>query len=65
MIGKIDASALDQDASASIKAHATSMDGKLLVRAIEGFTSARAQMRTSPIATLPLELAIIELGEKK
>ncbi len=65
MIGKIDGTALDQDASASIKAHATSMDGKLLVRAIEGFTSARAQMRTSPIATLPLELAIIELGEKK
>ncbi|MBP6886316.1 MAG: DNA polymerase III subunit gamma/tau [Candidatus Pacebacteria bacterium] len=41
----------------------STMDGKLLVRMIQSFTNARNQLRTSPIASLPLELSVIELTE--
>lgn len=37
------------------------MDGKLLVKMIQLFTHARTQIKSSPIPSLPLELAIIEL----
>lgn len=47
---------------AAVQAAAKEMDGAWLVRAIGSFTSARAQLRASPIPTLPLELAVVELS---
>jgi DNA polymerase-3 subunit gamma/tau len=41
--------------------YAKTLDGKQLVRMIQVFTTARAQIKASPIATLPLELAVISL----
>ncbi len=38
----------------------TAIDGKRLIRLIQLFTSARNEMRSSPIAQLPLELAVLE-----
>lgn len=68
MIAKIDPSILTQaglvmaDAqSTQLHDFATSMDGAHLVTMIQVFTHARTQMRTSPIPSLPLELAVIEL----
>ena len=72
MIAKIDPTVLTQaglamaDAQAAqLDAFAKTMDGKLLVVAIQAFTTARTQIRTSPIASLPLELAAIELTDEK
>jgi len=70
MIAKIDKTILEQarlamaDVQAkNLEAFAASMDGKLLVRMIQLFTHARAQLRTSPIPLLPLELAVIDITE--
>lgn len=72
MLAKIDKTILTQAglAMADTQANqlfefAATMDGAYLVRMIQVFTNARAQLRTSPIATLPLELACIELTENK
>jgi hypothetical protein len=42
---------------------AATMDGALLVRMIQVFTGARAQIRSSPVPSLPLELAVLELTQ--
>jgi DNA polymerase III subunit gamma/tau len=68
MIAKIDRSILTQAGLAMAQAqsdqldqYAATMDGAYLVKMIQVFTAARPQIRSSPIATLPLELAVIEL----
>ncbi len=70
MISKIDPNIIAQArlAMADVQAknlaeYARTMDGAYLVRMIQVFTHARAQLRTSPIALLPLELAVLELTE--
>jgi DNA polymerase-3 subunit gamma/tau len=70
MIAKIDRTILTQAGlamadtqSAQLFSFADTMDGAYLVRMIQSFTQARTQLRTSPIASLPLELAILELTE--
>ncbi len=70
MIAKIDPTIIAQAQlamadvqSKNLQSFATTLDGKLLVRMIQTFTHARSQLRTSPIPTLPLELAVIELTE--
>jgi DNA polymerase III subunit gamma/tau len=50
--------------SSSLQEQATTMDGKHLVRMIQVFTDARTRIRSSPIPSLPLELAVIELTEQ-
>lgn len=72
MIAKIDKSILEQAHLAMADTHAAqlyhfaeTMDGTLLVRMIQQFTQARVQLRVSPIAVLPLELAVIELTERE
>lgn len=71
MLSKIDAGIIERAGLAMADTQATqlaqfaaTLDGTLLVRMIQTFTLARAQIRTSPIASLPLELAVIELTEK-
>lgn len=68
MIAKIDVGILDQAGLAmadtgaqQLRTFAATMDGAYLVRLIQAFTLARTQIRTSPIPSLPLELAIFEL----
>lgn len=68
MIAKIDSRILEQaglalaDADAKqLSTFAATMDGAYLVRMIQTFTNARTQIRTSPIPSLPLELAVLEL----
>lgn len=39
------------------------MDGKRFIRLIQLFTSARGEMKSSPIPQLPLELAVLEFTE--
>ncbi len=39
----------------------TSVDSKFLIKIINTFTAARSQIRSAPIAQLPLELAVLEL----
>ncbi|MEK7638381.1 MAG: DNA polymerase III subunit gamma/tau [Patescibacteria group bacterium] len=70
MIAKIDRGILDQAGLAmadtgteQLHAFATTMDGAYLVRMIQAFTHARVQIRTSPIPSLPLELAVLELTQ--
>jgi DNA polymerase-3 subunit gamma/tau len=70
MIAKIDSSILTHaglvmaDAQSSqLHDFATTMDGAHLVKMIQTFTHARTQMRSSPIPSLPLELAVIELTQ--
>jgi DNA polymerase III gamma/tau subunit len=70
MIAKIDRTiiegaglALADTQARQLEQFAATMDGALLVRAIQTFTHARTQLRTSPIPTLPLELAVISLTE--
>jgi hypothetical protein len=70
MIAKIDRSIIEEAGLAmadtqarQLESYATAMEGSLLVRTIQAFTHARSQLRTSPIATLPLELAVIALTE--
>lgn len=70
MIAKIDRTMLEQAGlaladvqSKQLETFARGMDGSYLVRMIHAFTHARTQLRTSPIAQLPLELAVIELTE--
>lgn len=72
MIAKIDPAILTQtglvmaDAQSDrLHEFAKTMDGSLLVRMIQTFTHARTQLRTSPIAVLPLELAVIELTQQQ
>lgn len=72
MISKIDSTILEQAGLAmadtqaqQMATFAATMDGAYLVRMIQTFTDARMQLRNTPIATLPLELAIIELTEPK
>jgi DNA polymerase III subunit gamma/tau len=72
MIAKIDKTILEQAGLAladtqaqQLATFASTMDGAYLVRMIQTFTNARTQLRNSPIATLPLELAVIELTEPK
>lgn len=68
MIAKIDPTILAQagvvlaDGPATkMKEFAATMEGALLVRMIQACTRARAELRSSPIPLLPLELAVIEL----
>jgi hypothetical protein len=68
MIAKIDPGILVQAGLAladtqaeQLRVFATTMDGAHLVRMIQAFTAARTQIRTSPIPSLPLELAVLEL----
>ena len=69
MIAKIDRGILDQaglamaDTVQTVARVATTMDGAYLVRMIQAFTHARVQIRTSPIPSLPLELAVLELTQ--
>jgi DNA polymerase-3 subunit gamma/tau len=70
MIAKIDRGILDQaglamadTAAEQLHGFAATMDGAYLVRMIQAFTHARTQMRTSPIPSLPLELAVLELTQ--
>jgi DNA polymerase-3 subunit gamma/tau len=70
MISKIDPAILTQaglamadTAAQQLQAFATGMDGAYLVRMIQSFTNARTQIRTSPIPSLPLELAVLELTQ--
>ncbi len=70
MIAKIDKGILEQAGLAMADVHAAqlyrfadTMEGVFLIRAINVFTQARTQLRASPIALLPLELAVIELTE--
>lgn len=72
MIAKIDASlvsggrlALAQPQMDQLTHLSQTMDGALLVRAIQAFTHARVQLKTSPVPLLPLELAVLELTEEK
>lgn len=68
MLSKIDAGiiiqaglAMAEEQSVQLTNFAQTMNGAHLVKMIQVFTHARTQLRTSPIASLPLELAIIEL----
>ena len=70
MISKIDPAILTSTGLVLADAHASqvsglaaSMDGALLVRMIQAFTRARSELRNSPIPSLPLELAVIELTQ--
>jgi DNA polymerase-3 subunit gamma/tau len=70
MIVKIDRSIIDRAGLAMADAHAkqldgyaATLDGQFLVRAISQFSDARTQLRTTPVPTLPLELAVIALTE--
>ncbi|HXK36890.1 MAG TPA: DNA polymerase III subunit gamma/tau [Candidatus Paceibacterota bacterium] len=68
MILKIDPAILTADGLSDAHMDALSglagtMDGRLLVRTIQSFTEARNRLRSAPVASLPLELAIIELTE--
>ncbi len=70
MVTKIDPSIVAQaglalaDAQATkLQEQAATMDGKHLVRMIQTFTDARMRIRSSPIPSLPLELAVMELTE--
>jgi len=49
--------------AAQVAALAASMEGAKLVQAISTLTRARAELRASPIPSLPLELAILELTQ--
>ncbi len=44
---------------------AQNVDGKRFIRLIQLLTSARADMKSSPIPQLPLELAVLEFVEYK
>ena len=68
MLSKIDVGIIAQAGlvmaeaqSAQLNDFAKTMDGAHLIKMIQVFTHARTQLRTSPIASLPLELAVIEL----
>jgi DNA polymerase-3 subunit gamma/tau len=68
MITKIDPAILAQAGVAladtqarQLDDYAKELDGKLLVKMIQTFTHARSQIKASPIAILPLELAVIEI----
>lgn len=70
MIAKIDRGILDQAGLAmadigaeQLHAFAETMDGAYLVRMIQVFTQARTQIRTAPVPSLPLELAVLELTQ--
>lgn len=56
--------ALADTLTTALQEHAATMDGKHLVRMIQAFTEARSRIRTSPVPSLPLELAIVELTEE-
>jgi DNA polymerase III subunit gamma/tau len=56
--------ALSDGQEQQLKNFAATMEGAHLVQAIQSFTQARTQLRTSPIASLPLELAVVELSQK-
>lgn len=70
MIAKIDRGILEQAGLAmadtgaqQLYDFAATMDGAYLVRMIQAFTHARVQIRTAPIPSLPLELAVLELTQ--
>lgn len=68
MLTKIDSDILASAGLADVRRQAinslaSTMDGAFLVRAIQVCTRARSELRASPISSLPLELAAIELTE--
>jgi DNA polymerase III gamma/tau subunit len=70
LVAKIDKSiiasaglALADTQATALQEHAATMDGKHLIRMIQVFTDARTRIRTSPVPSLPLELALMELTE--
>lgn len=70
MVTKIDPTILAQAGlvmaqtqAEQLQRFATTMDGALLVRMIQTLTRARVEMKHSPIASLPLELAVLELTQ--
>jgi len=56
---------LEGDDPRQLADFAKKMDGQTIVSIISRFTTARNDLRSSPIPQLPLELAVIELTEER